>query len=65
MQSGLRQQGWQVQEWTHAWHPLTQVSPQDADTIRQCLKLLEALEELDDVSSVSANLEIDDSMEID
>jgi len=40
------------------------VSPQDEDTTRQCLKLLEALEELDDVSSVSANLAIDDSMDI-
>ena len=64
LQSGLRQQGWSVLEWTHAWHPLTQVSPQDEDTTRQCLKLLEALEELGDVSSVSANLEIDDSMDI-
>ena len=64
LQSGLRQQGWSVLEWTHAWHPLTQVSPQDEDTTKQCLKLLEALEELDDVSSVSANLEIDDSMDI-
>ena len=42
--------------------PLTQVSPQDADTSRQCLKLLEALEELDDVNSISTNLEIDDAL---
>ena len=61
LQNGLRQQNWQVQEWTHAWHPLTQVVPQDPDTTRQCLKLLEALEDLDDVNSISTNLEIDDA----
>ena len=61
LQNGLRQQSWQVQEWTHAWHPLTQVVPQDPDTTRQCLKLLEALEDLDDVNSISTNLEIDDA----
>lgn len=61
LQNGLRQQSWQVQEWTHAWHPLTQVAPQDPDTTRQCLKLLEALEDLDDVNSISTNLEIDDA----
>ena len=62
LQNGLREQGWPVQEWTHAWHPLTQVSPQDADTMRQCLKLLEALEELDDVNSISTNMKIDEAL---
>ena len=62
LQNGLRQQSWPVQEWTHAWHPLTQVSPQDADTSRQCLKLLEALEELDDVNSISTNMKIDEAL---
>lgn len=62
LQNGLRQQSWPVQEWTHAWHPLTQVIPQDLETTRQCLKLLEALEELDDVNSISTNLEIDDAL---
>ena len=64
LQNGLRDQGWNVQEWEHCWHPLTQVNLSDAETARQCLKLLDVLEELDDVSSVSANLELDPSLEI-
>ena len=65
LQNGLREQGWSVQEWEHCWHPLTQVTLQDPDTARQCLKLLEVLEDLDDVSSVSANLELAPDLEID
>ena len=65
LQNGLREQGWSVQEWEHCWHPLTQVPIEDPDTARQCLKLLEVLEELDDVSSVSANLALDADLEID
>ena len=34
-------------------------------TARQCLKLLEVLEDLDDVSSVSANLDLAPDLEID
>ena len=65
LQNGLREQGWSVQEWEHCWHPLTQVTLQDPDTARQCLKLLEVLEDLDDVSSVSANLDLAPDLEID
>ena len=65
LQNGLREQGWSVQEWEHCWHPLTQVTIQDSDTARQCLKLLEVLEDLDDVSSISANLELAPDLEID
>ena len=36
--------------------------PAGLETTRQCLKLLEALEELDDVNSISTNLEIDDAL---
>ena len=39
-----------------------QVNLSDTETARQCLKLLDVLEELDDVSSVSANLELDPSL---
>ena len=65
LQNGLREQGWSVQEWEHCWHPLTQVTLQDSDTARQCRKLLEVLEDLDDVSSVSANLDLAPDLEID
>jgi len=56
LQDGLRQQGWDVREWTHSWHPLTSIDIDDADLSEQCLKLLDNLEGLDDVRSVSANL---------
>jgi len=35
---------------------------EDADQLRRCLKLLDALEELDDVGSVTANLEAEDAL---
>jgi len=65
LQDGLRQLGWEVQEWGHNWAPLTSTTIGDADTARQCLKLLDALDGLDDVRSVSANLELDPEMAID
>lgn len=65
LQSGLRDQGWRVEGWEHCWHPLTQVTLSDAETARQCLKLLEVLEELDDVSSVSANFELEPELDLD
>ena len=65
LQNGLRTRGFDVEEWEHCWHPLTQVTPNDQPTAQQSLKLLHALEELDDVSSVSANLELPAEMQID
>ena len=62
LQNGLRDQGWRVSEWAHCWHPLTQVRPDNEDNIQQCLKLLDALEELDDICNVSANLELQDEL---
>jgi YebC/PmpR family DNA-binding regulatory protein len=56
LQDGLRQQGWTVREWTHCWHPLSNIDIEDQDVSEQCLKLLEVLEGLDDVRSVNANL---------
>ena len=60
LQTGLRNQGWGVAEWAHCWHPLTQVRPDNEESSRKCLKLLDALEDLDDICSVSANLELSD-----
>ena len=65
LQSSLKEQGWNVTEWDHCWHPLTQVTLSEEAAARQCLKLLEALEELDDVRSVSANLDLDPRLELD
>ena len=64
LQDGLRGQGWDVREWGHHWSALTSVSIADADTARQSLKLLDALDELDDVRSVSTNLDLNESPEI-
>ena len=64
LQQGLRDQGWDVSEWSHCWHALTQVNPENEECTHQCLKLLEALEELDDICSVSANLELRDDLNV-
>ena len=58
LQDGLRQRGWKVQEWEHLWHPGTNVK-MGVESAEQCLKLLDALDNLDDVRSISANLEIE------
>ena len=65
LQDGLRQQGWAVTEWGHVWTALTSVKVDDQQTAQQCLKLLDVLDSLDDVRSVSANLEIAPELEID
>ena len=65
LQDGLRQQGWDVKEWGHQWATTTNVSISDPATAQSCLNLLDALEGLDDVRSVSANLEIKTELEID
>ena len=64
LQDGLRQQGWTVTEWGHVWTPLTSLRIDDRETAQQCLKLLDALEALDDVRSVSANLELDPELQV-
>ena len=65
LQDGLRNQGWDVREWGHHWAALTTVSIADADMAKQCLKLLDALDGLDDVRSVNANIELAPNLQID
>ena len=65
LQDGLRNQGWDVREWGHHWAALTTVSIADADMAKQCLKLLDALDGLDDVRSVNANIELESNLKID
>jgi YebC/PmpR family DNA-binding regulatory protein len=65
LQDGLRQQGWDVTEWGHQWATSINVSMSDPAMAQSCLKLLDALESLDDVHSVNANLEINTDLEID
>ena len=64
LQDGLRAQGWIVREWGHSWTAMTTVPINDADTAQQALKLLDCLDELDDVRSVNANLDLPDDLEL-
>jgi YebC/PmpR family DNA-binding regulatory protein len=60
LQDGLRRLGLQVLEWEHRWIAESSCRLEDAEQLGRCLKLLDALEELDDVRSVTANLEADE-----
>lgn len=62
LQDGLRELGLPVCEWEHRWIASTACRLEDADLLRACLRMLDALEELDDVRSVTANLEADDAL---
>ena len=59
LQDGLRRQGWAVISWEHRWIPQTACNLSDPEQLRRCLRMLDALESLDDVRSVSSNLEAD------
>ena len=56
LQDGLRQLGWTVLDWELIWHPRTSVEMGTNEPVQQCLKLLDALDSLDDVRNISANL---------
>ena len=62
LQDQLRRRGLPVATWEHRWIAHTPCRLEDGATLTQCLKLLDALEELDDVRSVTANLEADDAL---
>jgi len=62
LQDGLRAAGLEVRSWEHRWIASTPCRLEDVDTLRGCLRMLDALEELDDVRSVTSNLEADDSL---
>jgi len=62
LQDGLRRLGWPVASWEHRWIAATPCPLDDPAAVASCLKLLDALEELDDVRSVTSNLEADESL---
>jgi len=62
LQDGLRGLGWPVASWEHRWIAQTPCPVTDADTLRACLRMLDVLEELDDVRSVTSNLEADEGL---
>ena len=61
LQAGRRDQGLPVVSWEHRWIAQIPCPLQDPDVLRACLRMLDALEELDDVRAVTANLEADEA----
>jgi transcriptional/translational regulatory protein YebC/TACO1 len=62
LQDGLRELGLPVSEWEHRWIASTACRLEDPELLRACLRMLDALEELDDVRSVTSNLEAADAL---
>jgi YebC/PmpR family DNA-binding regulatory protein len=62
LQDGLRRGGFTVLEWEHRWIAETSCRLDDSEQLGRCLKLLDALDDLDDVRSVTANLEAEQSL---
>jgi YebC/PmpR family DNA-binding regulatory protein len=59
LQDGLRRQGWSVVGWEHRWIPQTACKLSDLEQLRRCLRMLDAIDSLDDVRSFATNLEAD------
>ncbi|MCP9884309.1 YebC/PmpR family DNA-binding transcriptional regulator [Synechococcus sp. ATX 2A4] len=62
LQDALRHQGWSVQGWEHRWIPATTCRLEECEALRHCLRMLDALDDLDDVRSVTTNLEADEAL---
>ena len=62
LQDGLRALGLPVGGWEHRWVASTPCRLEEAAAVASCLKLLDALEDLDDVRSVTANLDADETL---
>jgi YebC/PmpR family DNA-binding regulatory protein len=62
LQDGLRRQGLTVSGWEHRWISQTACPLSDPEALRRCLRMLDALDELDDVRSVTSNLEAEEAL---
>ena len=62
LQDQLRSRGWPVASWEHRWIAQTSCRVSDSQVLTSCLKLLDALEELDDTRSVTTNLEAEQGL---
>ena len=62
LQDGLRGLDLPVAGWEHRWIAPLPCRLDSEDTLRPCLRMLDALEELDDVRSVTSNLEADEDL---
>ena len=52
----------EVESWEQRWIPQTSTELLELETLRSCLRMLDALEDLDDVRSVTSNLEADEAL---
>ena len=62
LQDGLRGLGLPVAGWEHRWIAPLPCRLDSEDILRPCLRMLDALEDLDDVRSVTSNLEADEEL---
>jgi len=62
LQDGLRRGGLAVASWEHRWIASTSCRLEDPELLRSCLRMLDLLEELDDVRSVTSNLEAEEAL---
>ncbi len=62
LQDNLRRAGLPVTSWEHRWIAQTPCQLEDPEALAGCLKLLDALDELDDVRTVTSNLEADEAL---
>lgn len=62
METALREQGYGIANTELRWIPQNSIEVTDADHATALLKLMDALEDLDDVQSVTANFEMSDEL---
>jgi len=62
LQAGLQGLGWPVDSWEHRWIPNTTCRVEDGEVLRALLRMLDALEDLEDVRSVTSNLEAEEGL---
>jgi YebC/PmpR family DNA-binding regulatory protein len=62
LQDGLRDLGLPVAGWEHRWIASVPCRIEDGSVLAACLRMLDVLEDLDDVRSVTSNLEADDAL---
>jgi transcriptional/translational regulatory protein YebC/TACO1 len=62
MSEGLKTLGYTIHQVETRWIPSTTVDVTDPDQARSLLKMMDALEDLDDVQSVTANFEMAEAL---
>ena len=62
LSNALKAQGYKVSQVELRWVPSNTIDVMDSDQARSLLKMMDALEDLDDVQSVTANFEMSDEL---